>query len=174
MIFFLPIETKRLILRPLTLNDLNDSIEHRADSDVCRYISVPMNASEVLSFINKSSINWQGNDHEKLAIGIQHKREKKIIGELMFKYIDQKNKIAEIGFRLNRHYHSKGFAKEATINLINVLFNKLGMNKITAICDVDNLSSYKLMEALGMTREAHFKSQVYLNGEWRDQYQYYI
>lgn len=41
-----------------------------------------------------------------------------------------------------------------------------GVHRIYAECDPDNESSWKLLEALGFQREAHFRKNVYF---WKDE-----
>jgi RimJ/RimL family protein N-acetyltransferase len=131
-----------------------------------------MTAMEVVQFLKKNSSGWGGNEHEKLFVGIELKENKKLVGELMFKYWSKENRQGEIGFRLNSDYQKMGIATEAALNLINFLFQRLELHKIIAICDTENFRSYSLMERLGMFRESHYKEHVLLNGTWRDQFQY--
>lgn len=166
------IETNRLILRGLGPKDLNDTLEHRCNKEVCKYISDPMTAEEVIQFLKKNTANWNGEDHETIFLGIEYKKNKKLIGELMFKYWSKKNKQGEIGFRLNPVYQKMGLATEAALNWINFLFQRMELHKIMAICDSENIRSYYLMERIGMTRESHYKEHIFLDNKWRDQYQY--
>lgn len=168
----LPLETERLLLRRLQMNDLEDTLEHRTDSSVCQYISQPMGRGQVVKFLMRQTSQWSGENHHKLNIAIQLKERRKVVGELMFKYWDKESGLAEIGFRMNQKFQRHGIALEATMNFMSLLFNKANINKIMAICDTENESSYRLMEKLGMHREGHFKEHVLLNDAWRDQYVY--
>lgn len=47
-----------------------------------------------------------------------------------------------------------------------------GAHRVVAMCNARNEASYKIMEKLGMTREAVFRQELPMNGEWDDQYFY--
>ena len=144
------INTERLLIRQLKEEDFQDSIEHRIDPKVCKYISGPMTLKEVFQFVIEHSKAWEAKENERLALAVILLNENKLIGELMVKYNNKINKIVEIGFRFNQKYQGMGFAFEATQALIDYLFIQLNINKIIAICDKRNKASYSLMEKLGM------------------------
>lgn len=83
----------------------------------------------------------------------------------------------EIGYVLNRDYWGNGYAAEGCKALIQQAFSN-GIHRIYAECDPENISSWKLLEALGFWREAHFMQNVYFwkdEGErpiWKDTYVY--
>lgn len=57
-------------------------------------------------------------------------------------------------------------------------FDTLGVRRIVADCNALNRGSYRIMELIGMRREAHFiksnRGNSALNHEWCDRYQYAI
>ena len=53
-------------------------------------------------------------------------------------------------------------------------FGELGFHRIFARCDARNAASYKVMERLGMRREAHFIHNELFKGEWGDEIWYAI
>lgn len=57
----------------------------------------------------------------------------------------------EIGWRLAKEYWGKGYATEAAKAVLDVAFNKLGLNEIVSFTVPANLPSRKVMERLGMT-----------------------
>ena len=88
--------------------------------------------------------------------------------------LDRNNETADFGCTLNRRYWNNGYATEGARVLLGVAFTKLGLHRVWAICDVRNHASYRVMEKLGMRREAWFKKDVWQKGEWRDSYLYAI
>jgi ribosomal-protein-alanine N-acetyltransferase len=50
----------------------------------------------------------------------------------------------------------------------------LAVHRLLASCDTRNHGSYRVMEKLGMRREALFRKDEMLRGEWRDSYRYAI
>jgi hypothetical protein len=100
---------------------------------------------------------------------------------LLYPEHNPKFMICEIGFVFNPKYHGKGYATEACKALLTYGFEKLNAHRIIATCDPENTRSWKLMQRLGMRREAHLRKCLYLRTpepgkeiDWRDEYHYAI
>ena len=169
------ITTDRLIIRPLTLDDVDDSFEHRGDPEVSRFTPGPISRDEARARIQSQLDKpWTGEEHQKLMLAIELRESGKLIGELMFKYTDVSSGNGEIGYRLNRHYQGKGYAVEAVSRFIRQLFKELALHKIIALCATENTSSWRLMEKLGMRKEGELRSHFQLRGQRFDAYSYAI
>lgn len=169
------IVTDRLIMRLMSLNDVDDSFEHRGDIEVCRYSAAPINKTQTEDKIQRQLAEpWIGNEHQMLMLAIELKTEGKLIGEFMFKYTDTIAAIGEIGFRFNRLYQGKGYAYEAVSSMVNHLFNELKVHKINAVCAIGNNASWKLMEKLGMQKEGVLRSHLINGGQRSDAYTYAV
>src|SRR5262249_35731115 len=79
---------------------------------------------------------------------------------------------AEGGYVLHPDHQGNGFATEAVRELIPFGFADRGYHRIFAQLDARNDSSRKLLERLGMRREAHFLRNEFVKGEWTDGYVY--
>jgi RimJ/RimL family protein N-acetyltransferase len=80
---------------------------------------------------------------------------------------------AEIGWALDPAYQGRGLALEAVRRLMALCFGDLGIHRVTAICFADNLASWRLMEKLGMRREAHTVQDSYHRDRgWLDGFTY--
>lgn len=67
---------------------------------------------------------------------------------------------------LNKNYHGKGYAYEASREFFNYLFNEKGARRIYAYTEDYNIPSQKLCEKLGMRREGLFREFVsFVNDE---------
>lgn len=53
--------------------------------------------------------------------------------------------------------------------LIGQGFGQGGLHRIFARCTARNSASYRLMERVGMRREAHFREHVLVRGVWDDE-----
>ena len=52
-------------------------------------------------------------------------------------------------------------------------FGALRCHRVVATCQPENVASWRVMEKLGMRREAHFRQGLYqATGEWWDEYFY--
>ena len=79
----------------------------------------------------------------------------------------------EIGWVFHPKYHGQGYATEAATALCAYGFETLGLRRIIATCQPENVASRRIMEKLGMQREAHFR-KVFAVDEttWLDEYLY--
>lgn len=85
-----------------------------------------------------------------------------------------------LGYVMHSAYWGNGYATEAALALLDHCFNDLEAHRVIAGCDPANVSSWRLMERLGMRREAHLLGNVSFSrnpdGEpvWTDSYQYAV
>src|SRR3546814_15964923 len=62
---------------------------------------------------------------------------------------------AALGWVLHPDFEGRGYATEAVRALIEFCFATPGMRRVTAYCFEANEPTWRLMERLGMRREAH-------------------
>ncbi len=66
----------------------------------------------------------------------------------------------------------RGFGREAVGLLVGELFRTEAVERIGAVCDVENAPSYRLLEGLGFRREGTLRSALFHHGRWHDAYTY--
>lgn len=163
------LETQRLLLRRYSAEDLHDLYEYLSDEDVVKYEPyMPMNLDETAR-----ELELRIHDDEMIAVVL--KATGKLIGNL---YLGKREfNSLELGYVFNKNYWKLGYAKESCTALIRRSFSD-GTHRIFAECDPENTASWRLLESLGFTREAHFRQNVYFwtddNGEpvWKDTFVY--
>lgn len=80
---------------------------------------------------------------------------------------------AELGWVIDPDHGGHGYATEAVHELLRLCFDELGLRRVTASCFADNTASWRLMERIGMRREAHtIRDALHRSGEWLDGYTY--
>ena len=100
---------------------------------------------------------------------------KKVIGNIGIEISKKSdNRHGTINWLLGNDYQGHGFASEAARSLLTFGFDKLNLHRISASTSRDNIRSWLLMERIGMRREAHFKKNEFVNGEWQDTFIYAI
>ena len=65
----------------------------------------------------------------------------------------------ELGYLLNKDYMGNGYSIEASKAVIDYSF-KEGVHRVFAECNPKNIASWKVMEKIGMRREAHFIKNI--------------
>jgi RimJ/RimL family protein N-acetyltransferase len=88
--------------------------------------------------------------------------------------VDREHGAGILGYSLARPHWGQGYATEASVALVRLGFESLGMHRISATTDVRNVASWRIMEKLGMRREAHLREHVRQRGQWRDSFLYAI
>lgn len=82
---------------------------------------------------------------------------------------------AELGWAFDPAVQGSGLATEAAARLLDLCFGPLGLRRVTAVCFADNVPSWRLMERLGMRREAALVADsLHRSGRWLDSYVYAI
>jgi ribosomal-protein-alanine N-acetyltransferase len=167
------INTERLLIRDFQLEDWKPVLDYTSDSNVMRYIPEGVfSEQDVKDFVS----NNIGENAEKFPVLL--KEENVLIGHMAFhKWFGEGT--YEIGWVFNPKYHNNGFASEAARAILKYGFEKMNIHRIIATCQPQNIPSYRIMEKIGMRREAHFKKcmPAYFkkgNGEWWDEYFYAI
>jgi RimJ/RimL family protein N-acetyltransferase len=62
---------------------------------------------------------------------------------------------AELGWVLDPTHTGHGYATEAVLAMLRYSFDELGVRRVVANCFYDNDASWRLMERVGMRREAY-------------------
>ena len=168
------LETDRLILRHFELADLDEALEYLSSAEVLRFIpEEPFTRERLLEALQElSRQEKEGEIPDKIAVVL--KSENHLIGHLIFDLYSRKYNTRELGYIFNPLYHGRGFASEASRALLTYGFEVLNLHRMIATCDPRNHASYNVMEKLGMRREAHFIQDLFLHGEWADEYFYAI
>ena len=150
-------ETERLILRRYKKEDIQDLFEYLSDPEVVEYEPYkPLTLEEAAE-----NLEWRIGTEEMIAVEL--KSSHKMIGNV---YMGRREfEALEIGYVFNRNYWGNGYAAESCKALIQQAFSN-GVHRIYAECDPNNKNSWKLLEALGFQREAHFRRNVYF---WKDE-----
>lgn len=81
---------------------------------------------------------------------------------------------ADVGYKFSSQYHHKGYASEAVEKLIDVAFADLGLHRLCARVQEENIPSIHLLESLGFEKEGICRGYMRMRGQWVDHLQYSI
>ena len=169
-----PIRTARLELRPFGPADLDDLYAYQSRPDVARYLLWDArNRSQAAAALQrKIRQRARSADGQSLLLAVVYRDAGRVIGEVMLEWRSREHQQGEIGFVFNPDYHGRGLATEAARAVLDLGFGDLGLHRIIGRCDARNRPSARLMERLGMRREAHFVHNEIFKGEWGDELVY--
>jgi RimJ/RimL family protein N-acetyltransferase len=169
------IETDRLVIRRFSSSDWKDIYEYLSQEQVVKYEPYGV----LTDFECKKEAAIRSRNEAFLAVCL--KDSGKLIGNLYFSEQEPKNfATRELGYVFNPLYYGKGYATESSRAIIDYGFNTLMVRRVVAMCNPENISSWKLLERLKMRREGHLLKNIYFkvdeNGEpiWIDTYEYGI
>jgi len=169
------LQTDRLVLRPLERGDAAALHEYQSREDVARYhFWEPRSLAEILNKLDEWTEMTAVDAGGTLACAICLRSSGDLIGDISLRVTDKEAKQAEIGFSLNPAFQGHGYAREAASAFLHHAFDEVGLHRVFGRCDARNSGSWKLMERLGMRREAHFREHALFKGGWDEEFYYAI
>ncbi len=165
---FQNLETERLLLRRLNVNDVDEVLALRGNSEIMKYIPRPLAKSkeDALAHIamieekivNNTGINW----------GITLKGNQKIIGIIGHYKISPENHRAEIGYMSLPETYGKGYITEAIKAVLTYGFDQMKLHSVEAVIDPKNSASEKVLLKNGFVKEAHILENELWEGKYWD------
>jgi len=174
------IVTHRLVLREIEESDLVALHNYWSDSEVARYMPRgPLTEDGVKSLVQTAITGRRSQPRRYFRLAMVLKEGERIIGDCVCRVSDPENREdfsriigqAYIGFFFSREVWGHGYATEVAGSLA-FGFEHLGLAKIWAWCDTENEASVRVLEKVGVRREAHVRKSLMVQGEWRDCFVY--
>jgi RimJ/RimL family protein N-acetyltransferase len=170
-----PIKTERLLLRPLTLDDVDAVHAYQSNEEVCRYVPFEPRSREVvidrIENVLKSQLSDEG---DAASIGVEDRETGALMGDIMLAWRSVEHQGAEIGWAIHPDYQGKGFAVEAASAVLALAFGVFDFHRVVARVDVLNVASIALAGRLGMRQEAHLIENEWFKGRWADEFDFAI
>ncbi len=155
------LETKRLIIRPFSLDDAKDVQRLAGDFAVAETtltIPHPYENSMAEEWIGTHEKNFQ--EGTEIVFAITHKTEKYLIGAIGISNINTKFEKAEIGYWIGKPHWNNGYCTEAVQAVLKYCFVSLKLNKVYAMHFMNNPPSGRIMEKAGMKKEGVLRQNV--------------
>ncbi|MCL2864741.1 MAG: GNAT family N-acetyltransferase [Lachnospiraceae bacterium] len=162
------LETERLILRPLTTDDFKAAHSWGSNPENTRYMAWGPNSEEqTKEFLAQAK---QGCDFAVVLKGSNA-----VIGSCGI-YPAEVGYMGDVGWILHKDYWKHGYGTELGRELIRYGFEDLKLGRIQAPCAAVNYGSYRVMERIGMRREALHRKAFWerVDKEWIDEVWYAI
>lgn len=151
------IQTERLILRNISLGDVEDMYEYAKTSLVGPTAGWKPHSSmfETKAIIASFISNQQRGDLGVWAVVL--KESGKMIGTIeLYNYVPKF--FAELGYSFNPNYWGNGYATEAAKAVVDYGFNALRLRRIEAGTFETNIQSIRVCEKVGFTKEGILKN----------------
>ncbi len=167
---FPQLETNRLLLRELSMNDLDIMYRIRTDPQVLTYLnrdpdeSIEATRKKIEEILN----NQQNNDAIFWVICWKDDPAKTMIGNIGYWKITKEHYRAEVGYILHPDQWNKGIMKEALDAIIDYGFDHMKLHSIVANINPTNKASGTVLEKCGFVQEAYHKENYYHDGIFYD------
>ena len=136
--------------------------------DVCRFLPwTPMDRDQARAKLEQRVRQTHIEaDGDPLVLVAEESDTGRPVGEFMLRLKSLESRQGEIGWSLHPDAQGRGFATEGAREMLRMGFDELGLHRIVAGCDPRNAGSLRVMERLGMRREAEFVDYEHFKGEW--------
>jgi RimJ/RimL family protein N-acetyltransferase len=169
------LSTRRLILRPLQAGDAETMFRYRSRPDVSRYqVWQPADESEVRAFIEKQSGLAPGARGTWYSLAMTLRENGILIGDVGLHFPEVEAAQLEIGITLSPAFQRRGLAAEALEEVCRFAFSSLGKDRLYASVDPRNKPSIRLLERVGMRKEAFLPGSMVIRGELVDDLVYAV
>jgi len=171
-----PLATERLRLRPFSRGDVDAILAYRGREDVARYLFDPPLSRDECAQAIQQRVAQTGfvEEGDRIVLAVETLEENCLVGEVSLIWRSVEARQGEIGWIFHPDFHGRGYATEATNAMLDLGFGPGDLHRIYARCDARNEPSWRLMERLGMRREAHFRQLAMFKGGWDEEFYYAI
>ena len=168
----LVIETERLILRPMHMEDVADLLEYQSHPEIVRYIPWPERtreqvvvAAEKLLATGKYEIKEDG-DYLVLVWEIKAGEFKgKVIGQSNMGLESSRDSCADIGWVTHQDFQRQGYAFEATYALMEYAFKNFPIRRLIAHIDTRNPESAAMATKVGLPVKGVIENMSWFSGD---------
>jgi len=167
---FPTLQTERLVLREITLDDAEFWMRNFSDPEVVELTAwepprdLEAAKGEITQFCTRplqeaTGIRW----------GIALRGRPDLIGTLGYhQWIREGAHRARMGYDLLREHRRRGIMTEAMRAALTYGFTTMGLHRVEVLTDPVNTASIRLVEGLGFHREGMLRENTYFRGRFID------
>ena len=158
---FPTLRTERLMLRSITLDDVDAIFRIMGDAQVIRYFGqLPMRSrSEAVQRVE--SIHRAFQERAGIRWAITSRDSGEFLGSCGFWRLDYKHERGKIGYELAPTWWGRGVMTEAVGAALTFGFVTMGLHSVEAQIHPRNNGSRRVLEKLGFVQEGYFHQNYY-------------
>jgi len=155
------IMTRRLLVRPHTLEDADGFVEFMTDDVATRFLTfdpeqrTAKGARDLLEFVIRS----YGTDHPVFALAITERSNEAYLGSCGLSPLADEENAVEVYFSLLPRYWGWGYAAEAIETMLYYAFVESGAEKVVANMSSEHKSAAKVAMGAGLEDEGKVECQ---------------
>ena len=167
------IETERLLLRPFEPGDLELVHDMHSREDMLRWLYEEAGTLE-------SDRAWLECRRRRVRFALPGDglgfaaalHDGTLVGDVSLTLCSAEHRQGEIGFLVHPDYQGRGYATEAARALLDLAFDTFWLHRVVGRLEARNVASARVLEKLGMRREAHLVENELVKGEWQSELVY--
>jgi RimJ/RimL family protein N-acetyltransferase len=171
-----PVATDRLLLRPFVAADLDAVVDLQSRLDVVRQLyDEPLDRAGAQGYLDRRIARVRlAEEGDGLNLAVERRDDGTFVGHVNLHYVSAVHRVGEVGYVVHPDHRGLGYATEALRPLLAIGFDHLGLHRMIGRLDARNTASARVLEKLGMRREAHHVENEWVKGEWTDELVYAV
>jgi RimJ/RimL family protein N-acetyltransferase len=164
-----------ITLRRLSADDLDAVHALLSDWNVVRYMLLPHCATvaESRDCLEHLITETPGAAWRSIVRAVQTSESGTAVG-LCGIAVLHGSEQGELWYLVRPDHWGRGIAQRAAIELLRIGFVEMNLHRLFATCLPENPASARVLEKIGMRREAYQPKTLKIHGAWRDCYLYAI
>lgn len=151
------LQTERLNLRPLTLDDAADYWPLVRDAQILRYVGEkPCESLDAVRALLRDRPLADYANHGYGRLAVTTREDGRFVGWCGLKYLPDLDEV-DIGYRFLRDCWGRGYASEAGAAVLRQGFEQLGLQRIVGLVVPDNAASVRVLCKLGLRHERRLR-----------------
>jgi len=169
-----PLQTERLVLRPFEERDYDLLYAIQSDAEVARYLyNEPRDHDEVRDLLGRKIAGSEWRDEgDWLSAAVVLRESGAAVGDLDLCWASDEHRTGEIGFAVDPVHQGRGYATEAARAILRLAFEDFALHRVIGRAEARNDASTRVLEKLGMRREALLVENEWVKGEWQSEVVY--
>lgn len=171
-----PMHTERLLLRPFQEDDLQALYEMQSDEAVVRYLYHDARSLDEVRPVLARKIAGVAVEREGdgLNAAVVLRDTGELVADISLWVVSEGHQQGELGFVVHPAHQRRGYATEAARPMLDFAFGTMGLHRVIGRTEARNVSSARVLEKLGMRREAHLVENEWVKGEWQSEVVYAV
>lgn len=159
----------RLTLREFESDDLAAVHAWSCDADALRFLRWgPNEPADTAQHLDRLVDLAAAEPRLEYTLGLMLSGSGSLVGSISLRLSPEEDDVADVGYVLRRDHWGKGLMTEALQLIAGFAVNDLGLRRITAVCDPDNVASARVLEKSRFVFQHVIKDHVVVRGELRD------
>ena len=163
------LETERLVLRMYEPTELDALHALRDHESAVRWLyddpaTIEDSRARLARRIGLTRFALTGD-----GIGFAVDRDGQVVGDASLALASAEHLQGELGYIVHPDHRGRGYATEAAAAILDLAFDGFGLHRVIGTVEPRNVASARVLERLGMRREALLVENELVKGEWQSE-----